>query len=144
MKNYVVAGTLMIFACGSLIALAQDATKPAGTKPVAAKPADKADPKTDTKKGRLPANYGKLGLTEPQKTKIYGIQASYDEQLDALEKQLEALKSKRDQEVEAVLSEDQRKILKNLVDAQKDAKNKGKQDPADDAKGAKDDKDAKK
>lgn len=138
MKNYAVAGTLMILACGSLIALAQDAAKPAATKP-----ADKSESKGDAKKGRLPTNYGKLGLTDPQKNKIYGIQASYDEQLNALEKQLEALKSKRDHEVEAVLTEDQRRILKNLVESQKDAK-KAKQDSADDAKGTKDDKDSKK
>ncbi len=121
MKNCLLTGTIAIFACCSLIGLAQE-----GSKPVKATPAEaKAD---GAKKGRLPANYGKLGLTDAQKTKIYGIQGQYDDQLEALEKQIEALKGKRDVEVETVLSEDQRKILKNLVDAAKEAK-KTKKDP---------------
>ena len=116
MKNYLLAGTIAIFACCSIMGLAQEGTKPA--KPTAA-----AESKADAaKKGRLPANYGKLGLTEAQKTKIYGIQGTYDDQLDELEKKIEAVKAKRDLEVETVLSEDQRKILKNLVDAAKEAK----------------------
>ena len=120
MKTCLLTGTLALFACCSLIGLAQEGSKPATSK---ATPADKADPKADgAKKGRLPSNYGKLNLTEPQKTKIYGLQAKYDDQLDALEKQFAALKAKRDQEVEAVLNDDQRKVLNSLVDAAKNAK----------------------
>lgn len=113
MKNCVLTGTMAIFACCTLIGLAQDGPKPAGTK---------AAEKSDQEKGRLPANYGKLGLTEAQKNSIYEVQKKYKSQLDDLEKQLDALKSKRDGEVEAVLSDAQRKILKDLVDAAKEAK----------------------
>lgn len=108
-----------------MIGLAQEGSKPATSKAAAA---DKADAKA---KGRVPANYGKLGLTEVQRTKIYGVQAQYDDQLDALEKQLATLKAKRDQEVEAVLTDDQRKMLKALVDAAKEKKPKA---PADSPK----------
>lgn len=125
MKSFLLTGTLAIFACCSLIGLAQEGTKPATSK---ATPADKADAKA---KGRVPANYGKLGLTEVQRTKIYGVQAQYDDQLDALEKQFATLKAKRDQEVEAVLTDDQRKMLKTLVDAAKEKKPKA---PADSPK----------
>lgn len=121
MRRCLLTGTIAIFACCSMMGLAQEAAKPAAAKPAAEK--------TDAKKGRLPANYGKLGLTEPQKVKIYGIQGTYDDQLDELQAKIDALKAKRDQEVEAVLTEDQRKILKNLVEANKEAKAKGKQDP---------------
>lgn len=132
MKNCFLIGTIALFACGSLIGLAQDGTKPAGAKP--AKAEKPADPKeAGAKKGRLPANYGKLGLTEAQKTKIYGIQSMYDEQLDSLEKQLAALKSKRDGEVEAVLTADQQKILANLVAAAKEAKAKKTETAKEDA-----------
>lgn len=127
MKNYLLTGTIVIATCCSLIGLAQDGPKPVATK---ATPADKGDAKAE-KKGRLPANYGKIGLTEPQKTKIYGIQGKYDDQLDALEKQIETLKEKRDHEVEAVLTDDQKKILKNLVDTSKETK-KTKKEPATD------------
>lgn len=125
MRRCLLTGTIAIFACCSMMGLAQEAAKPAAAKPAA----EKTDSKADAKKGRLPANYGKLGLTDPQKTKIYGIQNSYDGQLDELQAKIDALKAKRDQEVEAVLTEDQRKILKNLVEANKEAKAKGKQDP---------------
>ena len=111
MKNCLVTGTMAIFACCALIGLAQEGTKPA------AKPAQ-----AEQEKGRLPANYGKLGLTEAQKNSIYEVQKKYKSQLDDLEKQLDALKSKRDGEIEMVLSDAQRKILKDLVDAAKEAK----------------------
>jgi len=127
MRRCLLTGTIAIFACYSLFGLAQE-TKPAAAKPAA----EKTDQKPEAKKGRLPANFGKLGLTDPQKTKIYGIQNSYDDQLDELQAKIDALKAKRDHEVEAVLTEDQRKILKNLVDSNKEAKAKGKQDPAPD------------
>lgn len=124
MKNFLVAAVVTVLA-SSMIGLAQEASKPGK-----ANPAAKSD-QADGKKGRLPAHYGKVGLTEIQKQKIYGIQGQYDEQLDALEKQMDALKAKRDQEVEAVLTEDQRKIVKSLVDATKDAKLKSKLDAID-------------
>ena len=116
MKNYLLTGTIAIVGCFSIMGLAQEGAKPVKPTPAAEQKADAG------KKGRLPANYGKLGLTDPQKAKIYGIQGVYEDQLDELEKQIEAVKAKRDLEVEAVLSEDQRKILKNLVDAAKEAK----------------------
>lgn len=130
MKNCLLTGTMAIFTCCSLIGLAQDAAKPAADKP-AAKEEVKADSK-DSKKGRLPPQYGKLGLTDPQKTKIYAVQGKYEDQLDALEKQISDLKAKRDHEVETVLTDDQRKILKALVESKDDKKDKpeAKAEPA--------------
>ena len=122
MKRFLLTGALAIFTCCSLIGLAEDGAKTTA-KPAQTDKADKAEKVDKTeKKGRLPSNYGKLGLTEPQKQKIYGIQAKYDDQLDSLEKQMDALKAKRDHEVETTLNDDQKKILKNLVDASKDSK----------------------
>jgi Spy/CpxP family protein refolding chaperone len=122
MKSWLLTGSIAIFACCSLIGLAQEGTKPAKTAQAE---------KTDQPKGRLPAHYGKIGLTDAQKAKIYAVQGDYDDQLDTLVKQIADLKAKRDAEVEAVLTEDQRKILKNLLDSVKESKAKDKQDPTD-------------
>lgn len=124
MKKLLLTATLAIFSCCTLIGLAQETAKPTTAKAAAA---DKSDKKGDpaARKGRLPANFGKLGLNDTQKDKIYAIQASYTDQLDALEAQVAAIKGKRDQEVDGVLTEDQRKILKNLTEA---AKEKSKKD----------------
>lgn len=136
MKNCLLTGTVAFLTCFSLMGFAQDGTKPAAAKPAAAKADAKPEAKADAKKGRLPSNYGKLGLTDAQKTKIYGVQGSYEDQLDALEKQTAALKSKRDGEIEAILTPEQKKILQALVDSKDDKKDKAddKAEPAKEAK----------
>lgn len=70
-------------------------------------------------KHRLPRYYGKLGLSDSQREKIYGIQAKYDTDIDKLEKQLADLKSKQDADCRKVLDADQKKQLTVLVDAAK-------------------------
>lgn len=124
MKNCLLGGTIAIFACCSLIGLAQEGTKPATTKTAQA----------EKPKGRLPANYGKLGLTDKQKTSIYAIQAKYETQLDELEKQLDDLKAKRDMEVKTVLNDNQRKSLDDLLAEAKKKKEKEKADETDASK----------
>jgi hypothetical protein len=120
MKKCLLTGTIAMFACCSLFGLAQEGTKPATTK---ATKAETSGSKAEAeKKGRLPSQYGKLGLSDAQRQKIYGLQAQYDDQLDALEKQFAALKAKRDQEIEAVLNDSQRKVLSTLVEAAKNSK----------------------
>lgn len=123
MKNCLLGGTIAIFACCSLIGLAQEGTKPATKTAQAEKP-----------KGRLPPNYGKLGLTDKQKTSIYAIQAKYETQLDELEKQLDDLKAKRDTEVKTVLNDNQRKSLDDLLAEAKKKKEKEKADETDASK----------
>ena len=132
MKNCLLGGTIAIFACCSLIGLAQEGTKPATTKTAQA----------EKPKGRLPPNYGKLGLTDKQKTSIYAIQAKYETQLDELEKQLDDLKAKRDTEVKTVLNDNQRKSLDDLLTEAKKKKEKEKTDETDASKqdASKDDK----
>jgi len=75
---------------------------------------------------RVPPGYSKLGLTDQQKEDIYAIQAKYYPQIQALDKQLEALKDKRDAEVEKVLTPRQKQLLaqqkKAAVEARKAAK----------------------
>ena len=131
-RRVVLQALILLVGC-SLTGWSQDAAK-STTKGKA------AEKKTTEKKttNRLPANYGKLGLTEAQKDKVYAINDKYASQLDALEEQLKALRAKRGTEVEAVLTVEQKKILKDLTDDSqgKAAKSNAKPDDAkpDDAK----------
>lgn len=63
---------------------------------------------------RLPNYYGQLGLTEVQRQRIYALQLDYGKKIDELEAQLAALRAKRDQDCEAVLSEGQRTKLAEI------------------------------
>jgi flagellar motility protein MotE (MotC chaperone) len=135
MKKYVLNAVLLLVASAQLVGLAQDATKTSGTKPAekpvtpAVKPAEKPAENKSTEKAeekkstnRLPSNYGKLGLTDAQKSKIYGVQDKHEKEIDGLNEKLKAAKAKRDAEVEAVLTPAQKKALKEIIDAKEDAK----------------------
>lgn len=63
--------------------------------------------------GRLPKFYNRV-IDGLQKEKIYKIQANYDKQLDALQTQIDELKKKRDAEVHAVLTAEQKARVKEL------------------------------
>lgn len=72
--------------------------------------------KKDTKvKGVLPANWGKLGLTDEQKQKVYKVQAEYADKIDDLEAKIKELKGKQRTEMEKVLSDEQKKRLKEIL-----------------------------
>ena len=61
---------------------------------------------------RLPAHYGKLGVSRDQRTTIYEIQARYGDQIHDLELQIRELRDKQRMSVEAVLSSEQLVELK--------------------------------
>lgn len=65
---------------------------------------------------RLPPNYGKIGLGEDQRKKIYEVQNKYEAQIDALEKQIADLKAKQKADVEAVLTPEQLKALSAVIE----------------------------
>jgi hypothetical protein len=83
---------------------AQDAEKPAAAK----KP-----------RGRLPAYYAQIGLSNVQRDKIYGVQGTYGTEIESLQKQIAAIEEKRDAEIVAVLTPEQKKTLEDLVAAAK-------------------------
>ncbi len=66
-------------------------------------------------KGTLPANYGKLGLSEEQKQKIYKLQADYDAKIADLDKQMKQLKAQEKVDLEKVLSPEQKQKLKDIL-----------------------------
>ena len=89
------------------------------------------DAKKDGKaRGSLPPNFGKLGLSEEQKQKIYTIQSDYKAKIDVLEKQLKDLKKKELDDMNKVLTADQRtqlrKILTDKVGGDDDSKKPSK------------------
>lgn len=94
------------------LALAQQAPeKKAGDD---AKPAAGAAAKPRAKpRGRLPAFYGRV-VSGDQKDKIYAIQQSYEPKIADLQAQLKALTDKRDAEIEAVLTADQKTKVQQL------------------------------
>ena len=65
---------------------------------------------------RLPPNYGKIGVNEEQRKKIYEIQNKFDDQIAALQKQIADLRAKEKAEVEAVLTADQKKALQSAIE----------------------------
>lgn len=66
---------------------------------------------------RLPNYFGQIGLSNEQREEIYSIQEKAGEQLEALKRQIEAVTRKRDSDVRAVLTDDQKKRLDELIAA---------------------------
>jgi hypothetical protein len=66
-------------------------------------------------KGVLPANWGKLGLSDEQKQKIYKIQGDFDTKTAGLEKQLKDLKAQEQSEMLKVLTDAQKARLKEIL-----------------------------
>jgi hypothetical protein len=121
------AGCLIAF--GTITAWTQESgSKP--TKPTAAKPAAEEEEKVT---GRLPNNWGKLGLSDKQKKDVYAKQAKYATEINALIRQVEELREKRDAEMEAVLTAEQKVKLKELLaeSAKKSSAKKAAKESAD-------------
>ncbi len=89
------------------VVVAQEASKAAAKTTEKAEGAKKAARSGD----RLPAGFGKIGISEDQRKKIYELQNKYDDQIAALQKQIVDLRTKEKADVEAVLTADQKKAL---------------------------------
>jgi hypothetical protein len=68
----------------------------------------------DESSRRLPIYYGRLALNDEQREEVYGIQAAYADQIDALLVQIEDLRTARDAEMETVLTPGQKLRLQEL------------------------------
>lgn len=71
--------------------------------------------KKASKNKQLPQNWGKLGLSEEQKKKIYAIQDDYGSKIADLRKQIDDLTKKERAEMAAVLSSEQKEQLKKIL-----------------------------
>jgi hypothetical protein len=83
------------------------------------------DDKDAPVKGRLPTYWNKLGLSEDQKLKVFKVQTDFHDKTIALEKQLKDLKEKEKGELEQILSDEQKKRLREML------LSKGPADPKD-------------
>ncbi|MBC7852211.1 MAG: hypothetical protein IAF94_02150 [Pirellulaceae bacterium] len=125
------ASTLVVTAV-SLNSIGQDARKADNNKA-------KAGAKNKAK-GRLPAYYREV-VTDEQRDQVYAIQAKYEKQLGDLQSQLESVRAKQNEEIDALLSAEQKEKLAKLreeADAKRKAGKKADGDkaakPADSAK----------
>lgn len=75
--------------------------------------AAKEEPKTKLK-GTLPANFGKLNLSDAQKQQVYKLQAKYAEKIEELEKQIEKTRAERNEAYRNVLTKAQRDRLDEI------------------------------
>jgi hypothetical protein len=95
-------GVLLLF--GGVL-LAQEAKK--------GQEAKKAQEKVS---GRLPPGYGKLGLSDEQRQRIYKVQAAYDAKIEDLEEQLKRLQAEKRKAIDGVLTADQQKMLRKILE----------------------------
>ncbi len=80
-------------------------------------------------RGRLPPFYSKV-VDKEQRAAIYKIQEQFSPQIDELQKQLDAVEDKRDAEIAAVLTDEQRQKLATLIAESKAKGAEGKKKPA--------------
>lgn len=115
----------LVVAAMSLTSIGQEAKKSEKAKPTAKQKA----------KGRLPAYYKDV-VTDQQRDQIYTIQAKYEKQLADLRAQIETVQSKQNEEIEALLSAEQKEKLAKVREEADAKKNAAKTKKTDDAKPA--------
>lgn len=65
-------------------------------------------------RGPLPTYFGKLGIGDEQRERLYAVDAEYVARIEALEKQIAELEKERDARLEALLTPGQKLRLKEL------------------------------
>jgi hypothetical protein len=66
-------------------------------------------------RGQLPQGWAKLGLSDEQKQKIYDVQAKAKAKIEDLQKQIDAAKDQQRKDELAVLTDAQKKKLKDQL-----------------------------
>ena len=77
------------------------------------------DPPPGKMKGMLPPKFGKLGLSEDQKKKIYKIQSEYKGKIKDLQEKIAKAKQEQKEAEEGVLTKEQKKKLRELQTGEK-------------------------
>ncbi len=86
---------------------------------VAQEKGDAAKPAGKRSYRRLPNYYGQVGLSGTQKDEIYKIQTAAGEQIATLKTQIVTLEKKRNDDLRAVLTDEQKSKVDELVAAAK-------------------------
>jgi hypothetical protein len=81
-------------------------------------------PKEPKTKGQLPQGWSKLGLTEDQKEQVYKLNAEHKEAVDKLKEEIAKLDAQLVKKRLAVLNDEQRKKLREMVGGEPDPKDK--------------------
>ena len=89
----------------------------------------KASTKKEGASGRLPAHYSDV-VTKEQRAKIYEVQAKYAPQIQKLKDQLAAAEMVQKEEIDAVLTKEQREQIAKLTAEAKNKKKGGKEKAA--------------
>jgi hypothetical protein len=71
--------------------------------------------KPPVKLGYIPTLYRDLGLNDEQKKKLYAVQAEFEPKIQAIEKQIRVLKGQEKADMEAVLTDEQKKHIKAII-----------------------------
>jgi hypothetical protein len=77
--------------------------------------------KADPPKGKLPTGWKALGLTDAQTKDVYAIEADYGPKIEDLENQVKKLKDERYEKMVKVLTDEQKKRLKEIKDPIKES-----------------------
>jgi hypothetical protein len=124
---------LSTLACGVLaccVTLSMNNPLARGADAPAAKETKEKDAKEKGKsRGRLPPFYSKV-VDKEQRAAIYKVQEQYSPQIEELAKQLEAIEDKRDAEIAALLTEEQRQKVAALIAEAKAKGAEAKKKPA--------------
>lgn len=109
LRGLMIIGVVGVFSLSTLRLAAQEPTKGKAdelAKPIQTKKAN--DPSR-----RVPPFFGQIGLSPDQKEEIYKIRAKHQEKIDALEKQIDAIRGEMLTECESKLTESQKQALEN-------------------------------
>jgi Spy/CpxP family protein refolding chaperone len=118
LRSKTILSAAILVAGMALPSLISAQSKSNGEQPDSSQPGNQqpgeASDENSRPRGRLPNHFGKLGITDEQRERIYGIQADYDGRIDALLAQIEELVADRDNEIDTVLTDGQRARLREL------------------------------
>ena len=100
-----------VWVCVAAIVAGGMLTWQASAQETPAKPAAKTDPR-----GPLPAQFGKLGISDEVKDELYQIHDEYDAQIQTLTAQIKKLQTEKTAKMEVKLTPAQKTRLKELRD----------------------------
>ena len=109
-------GSMLVITAGGLTGqVKKEESKKDDTKKDDTKKDDtKTTKKEEPTKGKLPANWKKLGLSDEQLKDIYRIESKYNVEIDQMQTKVTELKKTRDKEMKGILTPDQKKRLEDI------------------------------
>src|SRR5262249_230630 len=88
------------------------------------KPDEKKPDDPPKAKGVLPQNWKAVGLTKDQVTEVYKVQSKFNSEIDKLKAKIDALKAEEKVELEKILTDEQKRKLREIKTGEKPDKDK--------------------